>query len=222
MLEFRFASFDPGTAYAGGYEKINFTLREGELMLVHVVPGSGRTAIADAAQGAIAPTRGEVLFYLLEWSKMSGREKGRSGSYIGRMYEAGSADEPADIEKDIQERAKRHSWRHRRKFGGLEPLMKRIGLDALPKSGEGADPESLRLAQWVRTFAAGPELILLERPMQGVSTERLPALLEEVRLARKREAAVLWITEHVDVWGHPDLMVDQRYAVDGSRLRPVE
>jgi ABC-type sugar transport system ATPase subunit len=65
-------------------------------------------------------------------------------------------------------------------------------------------------------------LILLENPTVGIYTDVIAPLISTVREARKRGAAVLWTTNELQVWSHPELRATARCRMIGSQMRMME
>ena len=79
-----------------------------------------------------------------------------------------------------------------------EALVRQFGLEDLPRVRPAVVRRSdLRRAEWARAFIGEPRLIILENPTKDVYMDALPALLDAVKAARGRGAAVIWMTDDV-------------------------
>jgi phospholipid/cholesterol/gamma-HCH transport system ATP-binding protein len=79
--------------------------------------------------------------------------------------------------------------------------------------------QDLRKAACVRALLGTPVLILLENPTYGAYADLIAPLLNTVRGARNRGAAVVWTTLELEVWNNPGLRATQRGKMVGSQLQ---
>ena len=68
----------------------------------------------------------------------------------------------------------------------------------------------------MRAFLGAPLLILLEDPTAGIYADVIAPLIDTVREARQRGAAVLWTTKKLQVWSNPALRATARWRMLGS------
>ncbi len=98
-------------------------------------------------------------------------------------------------------------------------LARMFGLPGLPRGRPAqARIPDLQRAACVRAFIGTPDLILLERPEQGVYPEIMPPLINAVRSARARGAAVVWLNDHPAVWGDRGIRPTWRCVMSGSQM----
>ena len=79
----------------------------------------------------------------------------------------------------------------------------------------------LQRAACVRAFLGRPALIVLEEPTAGIYLEIISALMNAVRAARERGAAVIWLTRKNLIWNDQTLPVTQRYRLVTGKLMEV-
>jgi phospholipid/cholesterol/gamma-HCH transport system ATP-binding protein len=98
-------------------------------------------------------------------------------------------------------------------------LARTFGLPGLPR-GYPADarPGDLCRASCIRAFLGSPSLIILERPAAELFRELMAPLINAVRGARERRAAVLWTTDDGDVWSDPGVRPTSKWVMSGSQL----
>lgn len=222
LLEFRFASF-PGAEPGGGYERINLTLRSGELVLIWHPRGPASPVLAQAAQGWAAPSRGSVWFEGQDWAKVAGRNAAKLRAATGRVYNRDSVADPERKVRDrILQRVRLQPWRNRKALTAeAEALAARLGFSGLPpdEAGDGTSPGP-QAAQWLRALAGRPRLLILEWPLQDAAADRLPVFFDELAAARARGAGVLWFTDG-DEWPRAiHVPVSQQFEDAGHTLRP--
>jgi phospholipid/cholesterol/gamma-HCH transport system ATP-binding protein len=80
----------------------------------------------------------------------------------------------------------------------------------------------LRKAACIRAFLGQPAFIILEQPVRGVYADLMAALVNAVRSARKRGAAVLWTVTDPKIWNHPGIHATARARMFGSQLQVME
>lgn len=221
VLEFRYVTFDPGEDYRAGFERLNFTLRPGELMLIWHDPKHGPSPIADAAQGLCVPVEGSVVFRGEDWQAQSARRADRMRQNTGRVYSDVGWSPDQDLHDHLMEPLR--GRRFTSKTSGireLESLARLVGLDPLQgKFAHELPIHDQQRAQWIRAFLGRPGLVILEHPVSAGNEERMEALGALIDEARSFKAGVIWITCRKDVWDDPPVAVDQRYVVEGSILR---
>jgi phospholipid/cholesterol/gamma-HCH transport system ATP-binding protein len=107
----------------------------------------------------------------------------------------------------------------REEAGGL---AQQFGLPGVPLDLAGDIPVAdLQRAACVRAFLGRPALILLEEPTAGIYLEIISALMNTVREARERGAAVIWLTRKNLIWNDQTLPVTQRYRLITGKLMEV-
>jgi hypothetical protein len=62
---------------------------------------------------------------------------------------------------------------------------------------------------------------VLEEPTAGIYLEIISALMNAVREARERGAAVIWLTQKNLIWNDQTLPVSQRYRIVAGKLMEV-
>ena len=220
VLEFRLAHFEPNSTCDVGYDRVNFTLRKGELMLVRHNPKLGRFGLADAAQGLLSPRSGEVLFEGKNWGRMSARASESARGKIGRVFVENGWISNLDVEENVLLRLK-HSWfvSKRKVQQQLKETCAHFGVREISHVRPSMMPvDQLQMAQWVRAFVGVPRLVLLEHPVNDASLPR-KKLIEAVGDVLKREGAVVWITDREDIWTGGDVKADQRFVVIDDTMR---
>jgi phospholipid/cholesterol/gamma-HCH transport system ATP-binding protein len=101
-------------------------------------------------------------------------------------------------------------------------LAQQFGLPGVPLDLPGDIPAAdLQRAACVRAFLGRPALIVLEEPTAGIYLEIISALMNAVREARERGAAVIWLTQKSLIWRDPTLPVSQRYRLVAGKLMEV-
>ena len=204
-----------------GFCKLDLALAAGELLVVFLEPEKARRLLADTAEGLTIPTHGVVTFQGEDWQTMTPDRMAQQRGRIGRVFEGECWLSDLNVDQDIM-LAERHHTHRAPKAIEAEALQlgRAFGLTELPR-GRSAEMgwQDLRKASYVRAFLGAPILILLENPTSGLDTEALAALLKVTRTARQRGAAVLWTTDQLEVFDHPELCPTRRWRLDGSQMQ---
>jgi phospholipid/cholesterol/gamma-HCH transport system ATP-binding protein len=225
ILELTGVTVESEPAYDSPLWNASLRLGPGELALVRLERGVVRLPLADAAEGLAERYDGTVTFLGREWRSVPAAEGAALRGRIGRVFDAvGAAGAGWVSHLDVDENvtlAQRHHTR--RPSSEIEAeaakLARMFGLPGLPRGR----PAQMRLpdlqrAACVRAFLGTPALILLERPAQGVFPEIMPPLINVIRSARGRGAAVVWLTDTPAVWSDRGIRPTWRYVMSGSQM----
>ena len=102
-------------------------------------------------------------------------------------------------------------------------LCRVFGLAGLPRGRpSNARWQDLQKAACARAFLGAPILILLENPTVGIYADVIAPLINTVRDARERGAAVLWTTNELQAWNNPELCATARWRMLGSPTCVIE
>lgn len=182
--------------YETGLAGASLTLRAGALAMVYIPEGFAYTPLADMLQGLVEPDAGVVKYLGEDWRTMDpGRAAAQRGT-IGRVFDQRGWISNLDVDENITLAARHHA---RRSVPEIEQealaLAQAFGLPELPRKRPALLRRAdLRRCEWVRALLGGPSLVVLEHPTRDVFAEAVPKLVAELRAARARGAAVLWIT----------------------------
>jgi phospholipid/cholesterol/gamma-HCH transport system ATP-binding protein len=195
----------------------------GDLLLLHLEKPAQLVAIADLCSGLTSPVEGTVRFLGRNWSGLIPDTSNALRGRIGRVYSRGAWIEQQTIRENILMQQLHHT---RRPVGEvLEEaalLAKELGLPGLPI---GRTSEAMRLdlerSSWVRAFLGSPFLVLLEEPTAEWPSSGAEGLINTVRKARDRGAAVIWMTLQERLLNDPSLPATRRYRLIGRRMMEV-
>lgn len=219
ILNFHDMSITAGGVGGPGLCHLNSSLAAGELGLVFLAKERARSLLADAAEGLVAPVQGEVTFLGEDWQTMTPDRQAQQRGRIGRVFEGECWLSDLDVDQDLT-LAERHHTRRARKDIEAEAsrLCHDFGLPEFPRGrSSGVRWQDLQKAACVRAFLGVPLLILLENPTSGLYADVIAPLLKAVQAARQRGAAVLWTTDQLEVWNHPELRPTTRCQMDDSQ-----
>ncbi len=211
----------PIEAGGGVTRPIGFRLRPGELAVVDAGDAARAAAFADACVGLVPPNSGRVRFLGADWSRVGGETAAALRGRIGRLVGSDGAWIAAlDMIENVLLPQLHHTTRP---LGELRDeaarLARRFGLPGLP-TGRPQDLSAtdLQRAGCVRAFLGGPRLVILERASEGIYPDILEPLVNAIRAARDRGAAVLWLSVDPRIWTDASLPATARYRFTGGGL----
>lgn len=224
VLEFRDVTLHQAGYHVETLRDLTFSVNESDLMLVRLEEGRDHLPLASAVQGLIGPERGRVLFDGEDWETCSDPENERRRARIGRVFNRQGWISNLSIMENVTLAQRHHSSTPEDELRRRAVRWaQRFHLEAIPSVRPAFVPVSeRRRLEWVRGFYGEPRLLLLEQPMDGVPEDFLPSLMEGVDHMRENQVAVVWLTEHDDVWQRGDLTGARRYIMRGSILQAAE
>jgi phospholipid/cholesterol/gamma-HCH transport system ATP-binding protein len=223
VLELDRATAESHAGYDCGLYDVSLTLAAGDLALVRLEADGARSPLADAASGVIDLESGAARFAGEDWSRMSLNHSARCRGRIGRTFEGHAWVSNLDVDENVLLAARHHTGRADADLAEeAASLARQFGLPGLPRGRPNQTRrQDLQRAALVRAFLGSPTLLILERPEHGVYPQVMASLTNAVRAACRRGAAVLWLTNHADVWQDPGVRPTARYAASGSQVLPA-
>ncbi len=220
VLEFENVTFRADHLYDSSVSEIDFTLGNGDLAIVLLEKEHVHLPLGDLADGIIAPNQGRVKLHNTSWLDMNPGIAADNRGQIGRVFEGNPWLDKLEVNHSIMLGQLHHTTRPLDDLARQASELSRIfGLPGLPlhlpSTFRGKD---LARASCVRAFMGKPALLILERPTKGVYPELLPSLLNMLRQARNRGAAVLWLTDNIHVWNNPGVRPTLRGQMYGARM----
>ncbi len=216
-------STDPDPNYDVPLWGINIRLQPGELLLVRLERGLFRTPLADLALGLIEPRQGRVCFNGDDLQLLSAPRAARLRGRCGRVFAEQGWCAALSLNANICLAQQHHSLRPLEDIEAEAAALARFfGLPGLPLgSPTKTRAGDLSRAALVRAFLGRPELIILERPTRNLYPEIMPPLLNALRSARNKGAAVIWTTCDTEIWNEPAVNASQRGTMFGSRMQLI-
>ena len=202
----------------------SFALGPGALLLVMVESGNENLPLADAAEGLLAPDAGQVTWHGRPWASLDPREECAARARIGRVFEKNAWISNLTVMENITLPQRHHSERPESELtAAADALAVSFGLSEAPRRRPSEVPRrELKIAEWVRAFIAGPDLLLLERPENGVLSANLPPLFAAAAKARAAGTAIVWQTDREETWNAKGLEGAVRCRMRGSEMRFTE
>ncbi|MEW5722337.1 MAG: ABC transporter ATP-binding protein [Thermodesulfobacteriota bacterium] len=172
--------------------------------------GAGKSTVLNIIDGALRPSRGEVVFNGEEITKLPTHQRARRG--IARVFQENllfsrfSVLENVQVGFHLQTRMnlgriflRSGSYRRQEKvlqekaletleFVGLAPFADESAVN-LPHGRQ-------RLLSLAVALATGPRLLLLDEPLTGMNAQEVETMLNMVRALRKKKGITCIIIEH--------------------------
>src|SRR5438552_11779860 len=225
ILELTGVPVESEPAYDSPVWNVSLRLAPGELALVRLERGVVRLPLADAAEGLAEHYDGTATFLGRDWRSVPAGEGSALRGRVGRVFDAGGAAGTGwvshlDVDENVMLAQRHHTRRPSLEIEAeAAKLARMFGLPGLPR-GRPAQTRApdLQRASCVRSFLGTPDLILLERPAQGIYPEIMPPLINAVRSARGRGAAAVWLTDTPAVWSDRGIRPTWRCVMSGSQM----
>ena len=206
-----------------GSVDVGLDLLGGELLMIRIERQQQGTVLGDACAGLALPPKGQVVFLGKEWSQLPPDIANALRGRIGRVFARGSWMGHLSLLENLLLPQLHHT---RRPVSELRDeavlLAENFGLPGVPL-GHSNDslPVDLQRAACVRAFLGQPMLIVLEEQRQGCFKEMMPNLIDAIRQARNRGAAVMWLTSDKFIWRDQSIPATRRYRLAGRQLMEV-
>ncbi|WP_221251285.1 ATP-binding cassette domain-containing protein [Desulfuromonas versatilis] len=220
-LAFEGVTTEPDPAYDVPLWELSFSLGEGELLLVMLERGQYRIPLADVALGITEPAQGRVLFLGEDWRRLGPTRGAARRGRCGRVFATQGWCAALAVNDNITLAQRHHTLRSVEQIEAeATNLARYFGLPGLPLREPGRTrPGDLGRAALARAFLGRPALLLLEEPTRHLYPEILPPLLNALRAARRRGAAVLWTTSEPRLWNEQALDPTWKGTMYGSRMQ---
>ncbi len=199
---------------------LSLALKAGDLVLVDAADNDRVAAFADAAVGLTPPVSGHVRFLGRDWAKLNADASNAMRGGIGRLVGRGGWIDYLSVLENMLLGQLHHTNRRESLLMNDAARASRIfGLPGIPlaRPTDLADSD-LQRAGLVRAFLGRPQLILLERPTQLLYPDIMEPLINAIRAARDRGAAVLWLTFERQIWRDASLPTTRRLRLIGGEL----
>ena len=201
-------------------DSVDFELEAGRVALVHTARPRIGSLFADAISGLVKPQQGTIRFLGYDWSQLDANDVNSLRSLIGRQFYDGNWLPHLSIADNVVLPYMHHTQRAKRVLlQEAARIASEFGLPGLPSGDVMHESRAdLQRSACVRAFLGQPRLIVLEHPTSGLYPQLLPALINAIREALNRAAAVLWITPSTHVWGDATVPHATRYRMTGNAL----
>jgi phospholipid/cholesterol/gamma-HCH transport system ATP-binding protein len=204
-------------------EELNLEVCGGDLFLIRLARSEQTPTFADACAGIIQPLRGAIYFLGRNWQELRPDLANALRGRIGHVFTNANWINHLSLMENILLPQLYHT---RRSAGRIRDeageLAERFGLPGVPLGLPGdLTPADLQRAACVRAFLGRPLLILLQEPTIGMASEILSPLIQAIRDARDRGAAVIWLIRESAIWNDASIPATHRYRLVARKLMEV-
>jgi phospholipid/cholesterol/gamma-HCH transport system ATP-binding protein len=198
----------------------SLSLAPGAFELMDAEDAGQAAAFADLCSGLIDPTAGAVRFLGHDWREAPHDYANALRGRIGRVFAEEAWAPHLTLAENILLQQRHHTRRvEEEMLAEASALAQAFGLPGIPVSRpEEATPFDRVRAALARAFLGDPALVLLEHPLQGRYAELLEPLVNVIGRARRRGAAVLWLTLTPATWAMRNLPTTGRLRLSEARL----
>ena len=223
ILRFDESVFTDTTGDLAKSDEVSLSVGGGDLVLIRLARLEQTAAFADACAGIIKPRSGSVRFLGRNWQDLRPDQANALRGRIGRVFKTGNWINHLSLLDNMLLPQQHHTRRSTRQLcEEAGKLADQFGLPGIPLGLPGdLTAAELQRAACVRAFMGRPLLILLEEPTSGIFLEIISALMDAVREARDRGAAVIWLTRKGLIWNDQTLPVTRRYRLVAEKLMEV-
>ncbi|MGD9078664.1 MAG: ATP-binding cassette domain-containing protein [Desulfobacterales bacterium] len=223
ILRFDESVFTDTTGNLAKSDEVSLSVGGGDLVLIRLARLEQTAAFADACAGIIKPRSGSVRFLGRNWQDLRPDQANALRGRIGRVFKTGNWINNLSLLDNMLLPQRHHTRRSTRQLcEEAGELADQFGLPGIPLGLPGdLTAAELQRAACVRAFMGRPLLILLEEPTSGIFLEIISALMDAVREARDRGAAVIWLTRKGLIWNDQTLPVTRRYRLVAEKLMEV-
>ena len=202
---------------------LNLEVFGGDLFLIRVARSEQAPTFVNACAGLIQPLRGVVYFLGRNWQELRPDLANALRGRIGSVFTAGNWVNHLSLLENILLPQLYHTHRSAGRIRDeAGELAERFGLPGVPLGLPGdfilAD---LQRAACVRAFLGRPLLVLLQEPTIGIGPEIVSPLIQAIRNARDRGAAVIWLTRESAIWKDTTIPATHRYHLVARKLVEV-
>jgi len=192
-------------------DDVDFSLSTGETVALIGPNGAGKTTFFNLLTGSLSPSAGTVEFRTddewLDVTDLDTHETAQAG--IHRSYQVTNVFPTSTVLENVRVAAQAHGsdtrrfWRHVDSFEAYREeamaILERVGLAALAdRPAQALSHGEKRNLELGIALAGDPDLLLLDEPAAGVSSESVDDVVELIRDVA-RDHAVLLVEHNMDV-----------------------
>jgi phospholipid/cholesterol/gamma-HCH transport system ATP-binding protein len=201
-------------------EALNLEVCAGELFLIRLGRSDQIASFADVCNGTIHPLSGSIFFLGKDWRYLSPDVANALRGRTGHVFFTGNWTQSLSVVENILTPQLYHTRNSRAQLlDQAGHLAESFGLPGLPRGLPGDfTAADLQRAACVRAFLGRPLLVLLQEPTRGLEPDILGPLIQAIREARYRGAAVIWLTKEKEIWKDATIPTTQRYHLVARNL----
>ena len=223
VLQLRDVTFDSAMENAVQLREADLEARQSDLVVLWLDRAQACRQLASLIQGLHQPTAGHVLFQNQDWLGDDCERHFRMRSRIGRVFENQGWIQNFNVLENVTLATRHHGSADHAINDRVRSWVRRFGVaEVFYQRPSFVDPAVLQVYQWIRALLGDPALLILERPMNLVSSTKFSPFADVVNEVRRRGTAVLWLTSNqVDFSCDLDSPRIDYTVIDG-KLRKVD
>jgi phospholipid/cholesterol/gamma-HCH transport system ATP-binding protein len=199
---------------------LDLSVRAGDLVIVEAADDDQERALADAACGLLAPTRGAVRFMGHDWASMAPDRANALRGRIGCAFGDGAWIRHLTLLENIVLPQLHHT---RRPVAEVQDeavrLAVQFGLPGVPvDTPDTCTAADLYRSVYVRAFMGQPLLVVMDSAAVEAVPEIIEPLLNAANSVRERQAGVLWLTRSAELCFDRAIPATQRLQVSGNTI----
>ncbi|MFT8372518.1 MAG: ABC transporter ATP-binding protein [Liquorilactobacillus satsumensis] len=207
--------YGTGTGKTIALEQANFEVGKGELVLVVVPSGSGKTTFLTIAGGLQTPSKGKVMINGRDTATLTAKERTKLRlTTIGFVLQSYNLVPFLTVEEQFElvTKVKGHNLAPAR----FNKLLNDLGLKQLlrkyPSELSGGQQQRVALA---RALFADPEYVLADEPTAALDTERTLQIIKLLKkLAHENQKTIIVVTHDLRL----EAVADQVYQIIDGKL----
>jgi phospholipid/cholesterol/gamma-HCH transport system ATP-binding protein len=203
---------------------VDLTLLAGDFLLVHASDPGQAAVLANACVGLSAPLSGSVSLLGEDWNRVDDNAAVALRARVGRHFADGIWLEQLNVLENMILAQAHHTDLPLAELQALAGRHARaFGLPGAPTSRPEDCPAcDLLRAACAAAFMGNPALIILEYPTRDHYAGVTTALMIAIRRARRRGAAILWLTREEELWSDPTIPATAHARLFGHELVEVD
>lgn len=198
---------------------ITFKIGPGDIMLVRPDNRNIPLPLCDMAEG-LAEYEGAISFLGKLWPDLSPDAQSQLRGQIGRVFHEPGWISSLNIYNNITLSLRHHTALPEETIRkAVNDLSAAAGIDNVPEvNPDMIDGDSLRRCEWVSAFLGNPDLVLLERPEEGVNVVYFDLLIDLVLARLAAGGAVIWISSEHQIWQSTKLQHAKRHTIRNGKM----
>jgi ABC-type lipoprotein export system ATPase subunit len=172
---------------------VNLEVCQGDLVMIRLGRRQNPRAFSSMIQGLSHPLSGQVLFEQKSWLQTNIEQQFYMRSRIGRVFDGRAWINNLNVTENVTLRAQHHAFPAAKLQQQIDGWSNRLGVPELTRERPAfVEASVLQQYQWLRALIGDPLLVILERPMKTLDSDKIEPLVNSINEIRNQSAAVIW------------------------------